>query len=569
MAEITGGELLLRCLHAEGVRRVYAIPDGTYNIVLEAMQRLAKEIPCELVVPRHEAAAAHMADGQTRVTGEPAVVMACAGPGAANLVSGVITAQAEGSPVVAITTTRRSDIAYPHSGAMQVADQLAYFRPVVKWNATVRDWRRIPDLVSQAFRVAMSGSPGPVHIDVPENLLTERGDGDSVEIRRRLPALAAVPAPKRIAEAADLLVGAKLPNLHLGSGAMRAGAAAPARTLAEHLGCPVTTAVGGRGLLPEDHELSVHPLCPASVLLHRSADVVLAAGTRFGELEFWGRWPMWAKPLDQRLIQVDVEADHIGLNRPADVALVGDARETLAELMDAVRARTPPRPPHERTQELRRIQADWSAALDAAIADEQRRPLLTGSLFRILNEFFPRDAVMVMDGGNTCMWGVHYHLARAPRALLWTSNFGHLGTGLPYALGAKLAQPDRAVYCVTGDGAFGFHLQELETAARHRLGVLVVVAVDAAWGMEKTSQNRIFGREGQWLGCDHAPVRYDRIAEAMGCHGDYVETAAEFRSALPRAAASGRPAVIHAVIDAAANVNPPGMELWVASHAPR
>ncbi len=568
MAEITGGELLLRALHAQGVRRIHAIPDGTYQWVMEAMKRLASELECELVVPRHEAAAAHMADAETRVTGEPAVVMACAGPGAANLVSGVLTAQAEGSPVVAITTTRRSEIAYPHAGAMQVADQLAYFRPAVKWSAPVRDWRSIPDLVAQAFRAAVSGRPGPVHLDVPENVLAERHEAGGVRVHPgpARPA-ASVPAPDLVTRAAEWLTSATLPNLHLGGGAVRAGAADEARALAEHLGCPVTTAVAGRGLVSEDHPLSVHPLCPAAALLHRSADVVLAVGVRFGELDFWGRAPMWGEAPEQRLVQVDVESEHIGMNRPADLALVGDARAALQLLLEAVRERIPARPAHARLAEFRRIQDDWRQALDAPLVDEHRKPVLTGSLFKILDECLPPDAILAMDGGNTCMWGVHHHVARAPRSLLWTANFGHLGTGLPYAIGAKLARPERQVYCVTGDGAFGFHMQELETAVRCQLPIVVVVAVDGAWGMEKSSQNRIFGREGDWLGCDHAPVRYDRLAEAMGCHAEYVETAAEFRDALPRAIAAERPAVIHAAVDAEANTKPPGMELWVASHA--
>jgi acetolactate synthase-1/2/3 large subunit len=570
MAEITGGELLLRSLHAERVRHLFAIPDGTYNILLEALQRLGPELGCELIVPRHEAAAAHMADGYTRVTGEPAVVMACAGPGAANLVSGVITARAEGSPVVAITTTRRSDIAYPHSGAMQVADQISYFKPVTKWNAAVRDWRRIPDLVRQAFRVATSGRPGPVHLDIPENLLAQRGDPGSAAIWDRdvyRAARTSVPDPALVQGAAEMLAGATLPNLHCGGGALRSGAASEVRALAEHLGGPVTTGVGGRGIVPEDHPLSVHPLCPAAALVHRSADVVLAVGTRFGELDFWGRAPMWGEPGQQRVIQIDADPENLGLNRPVEIALVGDARRTLAQLLQAVKALSPGRAVHERMAEFRQIQADWKQTLDAMVSDEHRTPMLTGSLFKVLDEFFPRDAIMAMDGGNTCLWAVHHHIVREPRTLLWTSNFGHLGTGLPYALGAKLAFPDRPVYCVTGDSALGFNLQELETAVRHALPVVVVVAVDNAWGMEKTSQNRIFGREGDWLGCDHAPVRYDRVAEAMGCHSEYVESSAEFRSALARAAASGKPALIHAAVDPKANVDPPGRELWVASHA--
>ena len=179
MSEITGGELLLRSLHAEEVRFVHAITDGTYMIFLEALERLGEELDMQLIVPRHEAAGAHFADAYTRVTGKPAVVMACAGPGAANLLSGIICAQAEGSPVVAITTKRRSDVSddYRHMGGTQAPDHLALFRPAVKWNGRVDHWHHIPDMVRHAFRVAVSGSPGPAHLLIPENIL---GNGPSM-----------------------------------------------------------------------------------------------------------------------------------------------------------------------------------------------------------------------------------------------------------------------------------------------------------------------------------------------------------------------------------------------------
>ncbi len=184
MAEITGGELLVRCLHAEGVQFIHAITDGTYMMVIEALERLGKDLGIRLIVPRHEAAAAHACDAYTRVTGDPAVVMACAGPGAANLLAGLMCAEAEGSPVVAITTTRRSEISdsYVHQGGMQVSRHLDIFKPAVKWNGKVDHWIRIPDMVRHAFRVATSGRPGPVHILIPENILSERNDEDSVQI---------------------------------------------------------------------------------------------------------------------------------------------------------------------------------------------------------------------------------------------------------------------------------------------------------------------------------------------------------------------------------------------------
>jgi acetolactate synthase-1/2/3 large subunit len=191
--------------------------------------------------------------------------------------------------------------------------------------------------------------------------------------------------------------------------------------------------------------------------------------------------------------------------------------------------------------------------------------MLTGQILKICNDFFPDDAIFVMDGGNTTLWSIHYHMPKTQRSVIYSMNYGHLGTGLPYALGAKLASPQKPVYCVTGDSAFGFNIQELETSVRNNLPITIIVAVDGAYGMEKTAQHRMFGREAEWFGHDHAPVRYDQVAWGMGCHGEYVTKGSELRPALERSLASGKPAVIHAAVDPVANVDPPGNWLWVAA----
>ncbi len=572
MAEITGGELLIRCLHAERVKFIHAITDGTYMIVLEALERLGQEFGMELVVPRHEAAAAHFADAYTRVTGEPAVVMACAGPGAANLLSGIICAQGEGSPVVAITTTRRSAIgdAYRHLGSTQSPDHLPLFRPAVKWNGKVEHWVRIPDMVRHAFRVATAGHPGPVHLLIPEDILNARGDEASVQIwpqeQYRI-ARKPTAAPELIAEAAQRLVSAKLVNIHVGGGASRAGAGEEVQALAEHLGFPVTNSTSARGIIPEDHPLFFAPLCMASFMAHQQADVVLAVGTRLGELSMWGKPPLWGDPAEQQMIQIDSEPTNIGLNRPVDMALVGDAKAVLGQLLAAVRALTPKREPHPALAMLRGVQDGWQADLDQAIADMDQTPMISGQIVKICHQFFADDAILAVDGGNTTMWAMHYMLPKSQRSVLYTSNMGYLGTGLPYAIGAKIAAPDKQVYCITGDSAFGFNIQELETAVRHQLPVIIIVAVDQAYGMEKSAQRRVFGREADWFGQELSPVRYDQVAVAMGCHGEYVTTGTELKLALERSAASGKPAVIHAAVDPVANVDPPGLWLWSAARS--
>jgi acetolactate synthase-1/2/3 large subunit len=570
MGDITGGELLVRCLHAEGIRFIHAITDGTYMMVLEALERLGKELGIELIVPRHEAAAAHACDAYTRCAGEPAVVMACAGPGAANLVAGLMCAEAEGSPVVAITTTRRSTISdsYVHQGGMQVSRHLEIFKPAVKWSGKVDHWHRIPDMVRHAFRVATSGRPGPTHILIPEDILNAREDDTTARIwaPEQYRITTSQPAdPAALERAVELLAAADFVNIHCGNGAERAGAGEMVREMAEYLSAAVTHTIRARGIVPDDHMLVFHPTCLSRIMANSQADVVLTVGSRLGELNMWGQPPMFGEPDKQGMIQIDTEPTHIGLNRPVNVGLVGDATVVLSQLLDALKSRTSKREIHPKITELRAVQDEWQSELDDAVADMDRAPMLTGQLLKVCNDFFPEDAVMVMDGGNTTLWSIHYHVARSQRSVIYSMNYGHLGTGLPYAIGAKLAQPDKPVYCVTGDSAFGFNLQELETAARHQLAVIIIVAVDGAYGMEKSAQRRAFGRETDWFGHDHAPVRYDRIAEAMGCHGEFVQNGAEVKTALERALNSGKPAVIHADVDPVANIDPPGQWLWVAA----
>ena len=567
MSEMSGGELLLRSLHAEEVRHITAITDGTYMIFLEALERLGEEFDMHLVVPRHEAAGAHFADAYTRVTGQPAVVMACAGPGAANLLSGVICAQAEGSPVVAITTMRRSDVSddYRHMGGTQSPDHLALFRPATKWNGRISHWRHIPDMVRHAFRVANSGMPGPVHLVIPEDILMQKGDPASAPIwprdRTRVTAKG-MAEPAAVWKAAEMLVAAKMVNIHAGNGAARAQAGDEILALAEHLQAPVTNNASARGIIAEDHDLLYPPLCPAAYMAHTQADVILAVGTRLGELAMWGKPPLWGDPAEQPTIQIEQDPANIGLNRPVDVALIGDAKEVMKQLLEAVLGLSEPKTADPRLDVLNEFRTNWRQDLAKQISDKEQVPMLTGHIVAAAGEFFDDDAIICLDGGNTVMWAMHYINPQQRGSVLYTANFGYLGTGLPYAIGAKLAAPDRPVYCISGDSAFGFNMQELETAARLNLPITVIVAVDGAYGMEKTAQRRVFEREAPWFHHDHAPVRYDLVAEAMGCYGEYVSCASDLPAAMLRAKESGKPAVIHAAVDAEANVDPPGMYLW-------
>jgi len=561
MAAMTGGELIVRCLAQEKVRTIFAVPDVSYNPILGKL----KEYGIRMVPPRHEAAAAHMADGWSRATGEPGVCMAGAGPGAANLLSGIITAKAEGSPVVAITTGRDSRAIYPERGGVfQYADQPRLFEGATKWNAYVSNPKRIPEMVQKAFRMATSGKPGPVQLDVPEDVMYAEVDES----------LATVPTPEHyrathplvadpalVKEAAALLTDAELPAIHVGGGVRHSGAWNELRRLAEHLACPILPGPSARGLVPEDHRLSFMHMSGGAMALRREADLVLLVGTQLGQLENYGQPPLWASSERQKVIQIDVCPEMIGANRPVELGLVGDARTTLAALLSEVEALTPPRSPSERLGEFRRLTDEWEKGL-AAMAREGG-PIHPARLMTEVARFFPRDGILAMDGGNTALFCFQYLRVFEPRSFLWTSKFGHLGTGMPYAIAAKLAQPERPVVLVTGDSAFGFNIQELETAFREKAPIVCVVSCDYRWGMEAPGQIMAFGRDNL-VGLDHSRPRYDKVAEGFGCFGAFVNDPAQIRPALDAAVKSGLPAVVQVEVDQEANAWPPGLMEFAA-----
>ncbi len=571
MAEITGGELLMECLANQGPAPVFGIPDGGYNIIYQWVHD-NPDRGMHIITPRHEAAGAHMADGFYRVTGVPAIAIAGAGPGAANLISGVITAAGEEVPMIVITTSRRSDLIAPLRGAMQTFEQVRAFRSVCKDSIGIICPERIPAAVEYAYKKAMTGIPGPVNIDVPEDIFNSKVNASEATPSRCVPAelLAANAgaAPEAIEAAAKLLVEADEAIIHCGATVVRSGAWKELIALAEYLGVAVCTTPGGRGAIPEDHPQSIPPVAGLARAAMSQANVLLAVGCKFGELDFYGKPPLWGLPESQKLIHIHRVPERIGMNRPADVALMGHAPIVLKQLLDRVSELTQKRELHPKVKQYKDLQMMGENEI-AEKYFKQDDPMTTGRVVKTCREFFERDTVFVQDGGNTSMWVANVMKILEPRTHLWTADFGHLGTGIPYAIGAKLASQGTDVCLITGDGAFGFNIMELETAARNNLPIICVVAVDKAWGMEKTAQERCFGHSDYYVNVQHATVRYDKIAEAMGCFSAFVERADQLKTALYEAKQSCKPAVIHVAVDIDANVYPPGNDLWVGSHQAR
>jgi len=562
MNTMMGADLLVQCLIQEHVRFVFGIPGGQLCPILDAIRRFGTDEGLQFVMTRHEQAAAHMADAYARVTGEPGVCIGTVGPGAADLVPGVYPAWADSIPLVVLTAQNQTWKSYPERGSMQSLDQLGLFAPIVKWSARVTHWQRIPELTQRAFRVAVSGRPRPVHLDLHVDALMAPVDEATLTYRpappERYRPLQGPVAPAGLIEAAArLLVEAERPLIHPGGGALRAGAWDEVRELAEYLSAPVTTSQGACGVLPEDHPLCLIPGGYGALGAQAAADVVLLVGGRLGDVDFWGQPPFWGEPETQKLIQIDIEPENVGLNRPVDLALLGDAQATLRALLEAVKRLTPPVPERPELAEYRATQDAWLAQFQEG-ANSNKRPIHPLRLMRDVRAFFPRDAISVVDGGNTTLWAHYLNRIYEPRSFLWAADSGHLGTGLPYAIGAKLARPDRPVYAISGDGSFGLNIQELETAARLKLPLVVVVVNDQQWGMIKAAQMAAY--DARYIGVDFNDVRYDQVAKAMGCWGERVEDPRHITPALERAVASGKPAVLDVVVDQWANLTPPDLE---------
>ncbi|HXW10476.1 MAG TPA: thiamine pyrophosphate-binding protein [Steroidobacteraceae bacterium] len=574
-----GGEVLARMLLAEGVEKVFGIIDGTYFGFYSNLHKLGIEI----VTPRHETCAAHMAGAYARLTGRLGVCMASNGPGVANLLPGLVVENAEGNRVLAITSCRRPQIVYPdRGGAYQAFDQVGAIKHFAKWSNAVVSFDRVAELGRTALRHCYEGRPGVVHLDVPETIMNGKV---KVEVPTWQPGQfrrshALVPAPDQVEEAAELLVAADQAIIHAGSGVIHAGAYDELRRVAELLCAPVTTSWAARGVLPETHELAIPmPLIKLNHQVRNDADVVLVLGSRLGETDWWGKAPYWRRPSEQKMVQVDVDGHVLGASRPATVAALADVRLFLVALADAIerrggRANLDAR--RRRLVQYRETIRAERAKLDEKLQDLER-PMNPAHVAHVCQRVFPEGTTLVADGGNTAIWAMMFHQMRVPNTLLSTFKFGMLGAGVAQALGAAVARPDRPVCCIIGDGAMGFHPQEIETAVRNRLRVVYVVVCDRQWGMVKMNQQfalkpvktlltKALGPD-ETIKADLGEIRFDKVAEAMGAHGERVADPGELEAALVRALASGKPAVVHVDVDPVKHMWAPGLMHFKDMHA--
>jgi len=539
MKQITGGELLARALANEGVRFVFGLPCPEIDPFLAALD--ANGI--RFVPVRHEAAGVHMAEGLYKTTGQVAVVLGNPGPGTANLVPGLVTARHEGVPVVAITSQHRAGIVYPATPAtFQGQDQLDLIKPAVKWGAPIFEWTRIPEIVRMAFREMWAGRPGPVHLEVPGPALYAEADPATAPMFSHESGRAGPPqaSEAQLDAAVQLLAAAKTPVIFAGTGVDRAWANSALMALAEQLDCPVIPSLAGRSVMSHDHSLCFLSQSPAADELRRNADVLLVVGSRVGNLDVpFDKY--WGDPARCQIIQIDVDPRHIGVSRPVALGIVSDARTALEGLAKKLRGRKVASHGRKDLQSLRAGYGAWVQALRESIAAWSGPGIHPAQALAVVGEAFGRDAVYCADGGMTSLWAALALPSTRPSSYHSIMELGMLGTGIPSAIGARLGAPDRDVVCVTGDGAAGFNVMELQVAARDGIKVTVVVMAEGEWTMEIPNEMM---RWGKTFGTAMSEVRWDVVAQGLGCHGEFVQSIAELPAALERARAQDRPALV-------------------------
>jgi acetolactate synthase I/II/III large subunit len=544
-ARSDGGALMARTLRERGVTTIFALPGGHILPLLDAC--LDEEI--RVIDTRHEGAAVLAAEGWALATGDTGVAAVTAGPGFANGLIGLLDAGAWSVPLVMLAG--RTGRSKQGRGAVMDIDQRAIAAPIAKWAASCGEAGRVPRYIAEAMHRARSGCPGAVYLDVDADAVYARAAPLDV-MEPGFPASPPRPcaAPTEIGALIAALATAERPLIVAGSGAFWSDAGGEIARFAETARIPVITASAARGVVADSHPRSLGSLVHGGLAIP-SADCVLVLGTAFNANVMYGGAPLFGT--EQTLLQVDISADRLGGNRAADVAVVGDVSAVVRDLCDAWTSMPPGRDEWlERSRSLAAASLGfWDRQVDEHTGDLIHAGAAARELASFVRERFQGAASLVADGGDALAWALAYFDAELPGRLLTTTTaLGTLGVGMPFALAAQAARPHEPVFLFTGDGSFGLSAMEIDTAVRHHLPIVVVVSNNAGWGDVQHEQDDAFG-PGRHVASRLPGARYDRLAEALGGHGERVEQLEELRPALERSLASGVCSVIDVQTDPA------------------
>lgn len=513
--KMNGARIMLECLKKEGVDTVFGYPGGTVINIYDELYNF-KEI--RHILPRHEQAGVHAADGYARATGKVGVAFATSGPGATNTVTGIATAYMDSIPLVIVTG--QVPTALIGNDAFQEADIIGITRSCTKHNFLVRDVKDLATIMKKAFYIARSGRPGPVLVDLPKDVQiaqTEFIYPETIEIRGYKPNL--IGHPKQVEKAVDLLLTSRKPVIYVGGGVVLGNAAEGLTTLARKLSVPVTTTLMGLGSFPENDPLSLGMLgmhgayCANMAMTH--SDMIIAVGARFDD-RVTGKIATFAP--HAKIIHVDVDPTSIKKNVRVDLPIVGDVKDVLTKMIKQADKSK------DKVTEFKDALAGWHEDIAGwkskhPISYKQSSMVIKPQfVIQKLRELSDEDAIIATDVGQHQMWTAQFFEFNKPRTLLSSGGLGTMGYGLPAALGAQVAFPQRQVITICGDGGVQMNIQEMATLVQNRLPVKIVILNNNFLGMVRQWQELFFDKRYSQT-CMEMPIDFIKLAEAYGAKG--------------------------------------------------
>jgi len=535
----TGAQLIVHLLERQGITLVAGIPGGT---VLPLYDALSQSTQIRHVLARHEQGAGFIAQGMARTEGKPAVCLACSGPGATNLVTAIADARLDSIPLVCITGQVPASMI--GTDAFQEVDTYGISIPITKHNYLVRDISELPQVISDAFRIAQSGRPGPVWIDIPKDVQTAE-----IEIAVLPEPGTRAPSPEfsadSVREAAAMINTAQRPVLYLGGGVIDAPDAV--RTLAEKASLPTTMTLMALGMLPKAHPLSLGMLgmhgARSTNFILQEADLLIVLGARFDDRAI-GKTEQFCP--NAKIIHVDIDRAELGKIKQPHVAIQGDVNEVLAQLLPQIEA-TPRSAWH---QQVSGLQQEFPGAIPTA-----GDPLSHYGLINAVAACVDDSAIITTDVGQHQMWTAQAYPLNRPRQWLTSGGLGTMGFGLPAAVGAALANPDRKVICFSGDGSLMMNIQEMATAAENQLDVKIILMNNEALGLVHQQQS-LFYKQGVFAATYPGMINFMQIAAGFGLHTCDLNAEEDAHAALQAAISRPGPALIHVRIDPQQKVYP-------------
>ncbi|MCU6387075.1 acetolactate synthase large subunit [Enterobacter quasiroggenkampii] len=535
----TGAQLIVHLLERQGITTVAGIPGGT---VLPLYDALSQSTQIRHVLARHEQGAGFIAQGMARTQGKPAVCMACSGPGATNLVTAIADARLDSIPLICITGQVPSSMI--GTDAFQEVDTYGISIPITKHNYLVRDIAELPQVISDAFRIAQSGRPGPVWIDIPKDVQTAEIEIDVLpEPGERAPAPEF--SAESVRDAAAMINAAKRPVLYLGGGAINA--ADEIRQFAEKANLPTTMTLMALGMLPKAHPLSLGMLgmhgARSTNYILQEADLLIVMGARFDDRAI-GKTEQFCP--NAKIIHVDIDRAELGKIKQPHVAIQGDVAEVLAQLIPQTEATG--------RADWRQLVADLQREFPGAIPTEGD-PLSHYGLINAVAACVDDSAIITTDVGQHQMWTAQAYPLNRPRQWLTSGGLGTMGFGLPAAVGAALANPDRKVICFSGDGSLMMNIQEMATAAENQLDVKIILMNNEALGLVHQQQS-LFYKQGVFAATYPGMINFMQIAAGFGLHTCDLNAEEDAHAALQAAISRPGPALIHVRIDPEQKVYP-------------